>query len=73
LTLGLGSLFLLISSVTYLSKLFWINFIIRECYVRTSSDDFDLGDENLDKIYVHLTNNAIQKFSDNYGKFEDGN
>lgn len=45
----------------------------RECYVRTSCEDYDLGQDNLDKIYVHLTNNAIQKFSDNYGKFEDGN
>lgn len=45
----------------------------RECYVRTSCEDYDLGQENLDKIYVHLTNNAIQKNSDNYGKFEDGN
>jgi hypothetical protein len=41
--------------------------------VRTSCEDYDLGQDNLDKIYVHLTNNAIQKFSDNYGKFEDGN
>jgi len=48
-------------------------YLFRECYVRTSSDDYDLGQENLDKIYVHLTNNAIQKFSENYGKFEDGN
>ena len=45
----------------------------RECYVRTSCEDYNLEEENLDKIYVHLTNNAIQKFSDNYGKFEDGN
>ena len=41
--------------------------------MRTSSDDYDLGQDNLDKIYVHLTNNAVQKFSENYGKFEDGN
>ena len=45
----------------------------RECYVRTSCEDFDLEQDNLDKVYVHLTNNAIQKTSDNYGKFEDGN
>ena len=41
--------------------------------MRTSCENYDLENENLDKIYVHLTNNAIQKFSDNYGKFEDGN
>lgn len=25
------------------------------------------------KPFVHLTNNAVQKYSDNYGQFEDGN
>jgi len=48
-------------------------YVFKECYIRTSCEDYDLGDQKLDKIYVHLTNNAIQKFSDNYGKFEDGN
>jgi hypothetical protein len=24
-------------------------------------------------VYVHLTNNAVQKYSKNYGKFEEGN
>ena len=27
----------------------------------------------MDQIYVHLTNNAVQKYSKNYGKFEEGN
>ena len=31
----------------------------RECYVRTSCEGFDLNNDNLDKVYVHLTNNAI--------------
>eukprot|EP00347_Sterkiella_histriomuscorum_P014963 403358833 len=48
-------------------------YVFKECYVRTSCEDYNLQEENLDKIYVHLTNNAIQKNSDNYGKFEDGN
>jgi Tubulin-tyrosine ligase family len=67
---------LLTSDATFLSKSiqkFNLLFFLRECYVRTSCEDYDLGQDNLDKIYVHLTNNAIQKFSDNYGKFEDGN
>ena len=29
--------------------------------------------EFMDNLSVHLTNNAIQKFTDNYGKYEDGN
>ncbi len=41
--------------------------------MRTSCEDYSLGQDNMDKMYVHLTNNAIQKNSDNYGKFEDGN
>ncbi|CDW80379.1 ttl domain containing protein [Stylonychia lemnae] len=46
----------------------------QKCYVfKTSCENYNLSNDNLDKIYVHLTNNAIQKYSDNYGKFEDGN
>ena len=44
--------------------------LIREGYIRTSSEGYDLNDENL---YVHLTNNAVQKFSNNYGTHEFGN
>ena len=69
-----GSYFHTILNVIYSGKLSHINENkFRECYVRTSCEDFDLEQDNLDKVYVHLTNNAIQKTSDNYGKFEDGN
>ena len=27
----------------------------------------------LDQVYVHLTNNAVQKYSKNYGQHEEGN
>jgi hypothetical protein len=27
----------------------------------------------MDQVYVHLTNNAVQKYSKNYGKYEEGN
>ena len=45
--------------------------MFREGYLRTSSHTFDL--ENLNDTYVHLTNNAVQKYSKTYGEFEDGN
>ena len=45
-------------------------FFYRKGYLRTSSDDYSLANEN---NYVHLTNNCLQKFGDNYGKHEDGN
>ena len=41
--------------------------------MRTSSEEYDLSGEKLDQVYVHLTNNAVQKYSKNYGKFEEGN
>ena len=39
-------------------------------YLRTSSDNYSLNNNN---NYVHLTNNCLQKFGENYGKHEDGN
>jgi hypothetical protein len=45
--------------------------LYREGYFRLSSEAFSLGD-NLYHNFVHLTNNAIQKFSDKYGLFESG-
>ena len=45
----------------------------REGYLRTSSSEFAIDPNNPDDQYVHLTNNAIQQFADNFGEFEDGN
>lgn len=45
----------------------------REGYLRTSSTEFEVDLDNIDNRFVHLTNNAIQKFAKNYGQFEDGN
>ena len=39
-------------------------------YLRTSSKEFSLKNSNR---LVHLTNDAVQKKSDDYGKFEHGN
>ena len=41
-----------------------------EGYIRTSSAEYSL--ESRSK-YIHLTNDAIQKHSESYGKFESGN
>ena len=40
-------------------------------YIRTSCKEFSL--DNLSNRFVHLTNDAVQKKSDDYGKFENGN
>ena len=48
-------------------------FLFKEAYVRTSSEEYDLSEHKMDQVYVHLTNNAVQKYSKNYGKFEEGN
>jgi len=46
-------------------------FLFREGYIRTSSEKYDKN--CLDNYYIHLTNNAVQKNSKNYQKFELGN
>ena len=46
-------------------------YMYRDCYFRTSSKQFDLT--NLHSRYVHLTNDAIQINSEDYGKYESGN
>ncbi|OMJ85267.1 hypothetical protein SteCoe_13426 [Stentor coeruleus] len=40
-------------------------------YLRTTSHEFTMKDTN--NLYIHLTNDAIQKYSKEYGKFENGN
>ena len=42
-----------------------------EGYIRTSSQIYDIS--NLNDNFIHLTNDAIQKYGDNYGKYEEGN
>lgn len=55
--------YLLMLSIGGVTKFFWYD----EGYLRTSSEIFDLRD--LNDFFIHLTNDAIQKKSDNYGKF----
>jgi tubulin polyglutamylase TTLL1/tubulin monoglycylase TTLL3/8 len=40
-------------------------------YLRTTSTEYNTKD--ISNILIHLTNDAIQKYSEEYGKFEDGN
>jgi tubulin polyglutamylase TTLL1/tubulin monoglycylase TTLL3/8 len=40
-------------------------------YIRTSSYQWSL--DTITDNFVHLTNDAIQKHSSNYGKYEAGN
>ena len=42
-----------------------------EGYIRTSSKEFDL--RSVWDLYVHLTNDAVQKHGEDYGKYETGN
>lgn len=47
--------------------------MFKEGYARTSSEAYNIDEGSLDQIYVHLTNNAVQKYSKSYGKFEEAN
>lgn len=58
---------MLITSVNGILRAYWY----KEGYIRTSSQLFDLDDTK--NTEIHLTNDAIQKYSQSYGKFEDAN
>lgn len=42
-----------------------------EGYIRTSSKEFNLKQVNCK--FIHLTNDAVQKKSEDYSKYESGN
>ena len=46
-------------------------YMYRDCYFRTSSKKYDLA--NLNRPDIHLTNDAVQKTFEDYGKFENDN
>ncbi|CAD8151471.1 unnamed protein product [Paramecium octaurelia] len=46
-------------------------YFFREGYFRLATERFDIN--NIRNLYIHLTNNAIQKHHPYYGKFEIGN
>ena len=43
----------------------------RDGYIRTCSREFSI--KNTQNKFIHLTNDAIQKRSEDYGRFENGN
>ena len=59
--------YMLITSTNGIIRGYWY----QEGYIRTSGREFNLYD--VGDPFVHLTNDAIQKNSDEYGKFEAGN
>jgi hypothetical protein len=42
-------------------------------YIRTSSESYSSNPDLLSNKFIHLTNNAVQKESTDYGRFENGN
>ncbi|CAK94059.1 unnamed protein product (macronuclear) [Paramecium tetraurelia] len=59
--------YFLITQLNNIFRAYWYE----DGYIRTSSEEFDLDDPA--NLYVHLTNDAIQKYADTYGKYENGN
>ncbi|CAD8134459.1 unnamed protein product [Paramecium octaurelia] len=59
--------YFLITQLNNVIRAYWYE----EGYLRTSSEEFDIKD--VSNQYVHLTNDAIQKYSEAYGKYENGN
>ena len=56
--------------VTFFNKVFKAYWYF-DGYIRTSSKEFNIC--NLETRSIHLTNDAIQKKSEDYGKYENAN
>ena len=59
--------YFLITNVNGIYKGYWY----QEGYIRTASKEFNM--KNLNNKMIHLTNEAIQKKGEDFGKFESGN
>lgn len=46
-------------------------YFYEDAYIRTSCKEFDI--EDVHNKFIHLTNDAVQKYSNDYGKYENGN
>ena len=60
-------MFVLVTWINGVIKVYWY----QEGYVRTATKKF--SSNNLDSKLVHLTNEAVQKHSSSFGKYESGN
>lgn len=59
--------YVLITSVNGCQKGYWY----QDGYIRTACKEFNM--KNLTNKMIHLTNDAVQKKSEDYGKYEPGN
>lgn len=59
--------YILITSVNGIQKGYWYN----DGYIRTASKEFNM--KNLANRMIHLTNDAVQKKGEDYGRYEPGN
>ena len=59
--------YMLMTSVRGVVKAYWY----KDGYLRTCSEFYDLDD--LDNLYIHLTNDAIQSKGEGFQKYEPGN
>lgn len=48
-------------------------YLFKEGYLRLSGYNYSVTKESISNVFIHLTNNAIQKNSDAYGTYEQGN
>ena len=48
-------------------------FFFKEGYIRLSSEEYKLDSTTIGNQFIHLTNNAVQKYSTNYNSFFEGN
>lgn len=48
-------------------------YFYRDGYIRTASKEYNSASINLNNKYVHLVNDAVQKYCEDYGKYEPGN
>ena len=59
--------YMLMTSVRGVVKAYWY----KDGYLRTCSEFYDLDD--LDNLYIHLTNDAIQSKGEGFQRYEPGN
>ena len=61
--------FCLITSINGLIKAYFY----KEGYIRTASHIFSPSLNQVHNKYIHLVNDAVQKYCEDYGKYEAGN